>query len=104
VAAFTRSTALEAGPGVTANYVSPSLIATNQTVNDPSPVRKAIFEMCMGRQCVKRSGLAIDVARTICWIAGPETEFITGQGFDVGGGTVVSDQSRAMWSLFSPRK
>jgi hypothetical protein len=47
--------------------------------------------MCIGRQCVKRIGLGIDVARTICWIAGPETEFITGQGFDIGGGTVVSD-------------
>ncbi|ETN41814.1 uncharacterized protein HMPREF1541_03751 [Cyphellophora europaea CBS 101466] len=90
VAAFTRATALEAGPGVTANYVSPSLIATKQTLEDPDPARKKIFDMCVGRQCVKRWGLAGDVARTVCWIAGPETEFVTGQGFDVGGGTLFT--------------
>ena len=89
VAAFTRSTAVEAGPGVTANVVSPSLIRTDNTWNagvlpDGS---HPLFEKLVGRQCIKRQGLPRDVAHMISFIASPEAEFITGQLFDVGGGS-----------------
>lgn len=88
VAAFTRSTAIEAGPGVTANVVSPSLIRTDTTWNAAASPdgSRPLFDKIVGRQCVKRHGLPRDVAHMISFIASPEAEFITGQLFDIGGG------------------
>jgi NAD(P)-dependent dehydrogenase (short-subunit alcohol dehydrogenase family) len=88
VAGFTRATAVEAGPGVTANVVSPSLILTDRTWN--SEGSKALFDIVMEKQCVKRYGLPRDIAHTISFIASPEADFITGQLFDVGGGATFN--------------
>ncbi|KAK5046001.1 hypothetical protein LTR84_008788 [Exophiala bonariae] len=85
VAAFTRATATEVGPGITANFVSPTLISTPTT--QAGEYQKVLFEKVVEEQCVKRVGLARDVAHAIMYIASPEAEFITGQMFDVGGGS-----------------
>jgi NAD(P)-dependent dehydrogenase (short-subunit alcohol dehydrogenase family) len=85
VAGFTRSTAVEAGPGITANAVSPGLIFNESTWANPGS--RAVFEKALARQCVKRFGLPTDVAEMICFLASPESEFITGQLFDVSGGS-----------------
>ena len=90
VVAFTRSTAVEAGPGVTANVVSPSLIRTDNTWNNAGALpdgSRPLFDKMMGGQCIKRHGLPEDVAHMISFIASPEAEFITGQLFDIGGGS-----------------
>lgn len=84
VAGFTRSTAVEAGPGVTANVVCPGLIFNESTWANPGS--RAAFETMLERQCVKRYGLPRDVAEMIGFLAGPESEFITGQLFDISGG------------------
>lgn len=84
VAAFTKATATEAGPGVTVNCVSPTLIATDTTMS--AAHAKPLFEQVVSRQCVKRSGLPQDVAHAIMYIASPEADFITGEVFDIGGG------------------
>lgn len=84
VAAFTKATAIEAGPGVTVNCVSPTLIATDTTMG--AAHAKPLFEEIVKRQCVKRTGLPQDVAHVIMFIASPEAEFITGEVFDIGGG------------------
>jgi len=92
IAGFTRSTALEAGPGITANVLAPGLIRTEMTWNNPGGVPlppdapRPIFEAAVAKQVVKRQGLPRDVAHTICWLASPEAEFITGQVYEVGGG------------------
>lgn len=85
VAAFTRATAREVGPGITANYVSPTLISTSATQN--GDYQNALFAKVVEEQCVQRVGLPRDVAHAIMYIASPEAEFITGQMFDVGGGS-----------------
>ncbi|KEF53376.1 uncharacterized protein A1O9_10351 [Exophiala aquamarina CBS 119918] len=85
VAAFTRATATEVGPGITANFVSPTLISTPATHN--GEYQKELFGKAVEEQCVKRVGLPRDVAHAIMYIASPEAEFITGQMFDVGGGS-----------------
>ncbi|ETI28508.1 hypothetical protein G647_00957 [Cladophialophora carrionii CBS 160.54] len=84
VAGFTRSTAVEAGPGITANAVCPGLIYNESTWAKPGS--RAVFEKALARQSVKRFGLPTDVAEMICFLAGPESEFITGQLFDISGG------------------
>jgi NAD(P)-dependent dehydrogenase (short-subunit alcohol dehydrogenase family) len=85
VAGFTRATATEAGPGVTANFVSPTLIATDTTLS--AAHAKPLFAKIVDQQYVKRTGLPQDVAHAIMYIASPEAEFITGQMFDIGGGS-----------------
>jgi NAD(P)-dependent dehydrogenase (short-subunit alcohol dehydrogenase family) len=81
---FTRSVAMEAGPGVTANSICPSLIYNETTMATPGS--REMFERAVARQAVKRYGLPTDVADMICFVASPEAEFLTGQNFDVGGG------------------
>lgn len=84
VLAFTRTIAMEAGPGVTVNSVCPSLIYNETTLANPGS--QQIFQVAVERQAVKRYGLPSDVSAVIKFIASPEAEFITGQNFDVGGG------------------
>jgi NAD(P)-dependent dehydrogenase (short-subunit alcohol dehydrogenase family) len=88
VAGFTRATAAEAGPGVTANAVCPGLIRTDNTWNSGIALdgSRPLFDKMVGRQCVKRHGLPKDVAHVINFLASPEAEFITGQVLDIGGG------------------
>jgi NAD(P)-dependent dehydrogenase (short-subunit alcohol dehydrogenase family) len=88
IVGFTRTTAVEAGQGVTANIILPGLIRTPAVWElhhspDGSP---GLFEQLIEKQCIKRSGRPEDIAHTICFIASPETAFTTGQIFDVGGG------------------
>lgn len=88
VIGFTRATAVEAGPGVTANVIAPGLIRTDNTWSAAvtSDGSRPLFDMVVGRQAVKRHGLPQDVAHTVCFIASPEASFITGQLFDLSGG------------------
>jgi NAD(P)-dependent dehydrogenase (short-subunit alcohol dehydrogenase family) len=89
IVGFTRVTAVEAGPGVTANIVLPGLIRTDNIWNAgvaPDGSRP-LFDKAIARQCVKRYGLPEDVAHTISFIASPESQFITGQIFDIAGGS-----------------
>ncbi|KAK5049468.1 hypothetical protein LTR84_004397 [Exophiala bonariae] len=85
VAGFTKATATEAGPGVTANCVSPTLTVTETTLGFEHT--SAAFEPYVNLQCVKRSCLPQDVAHAIMYLASPEAEFITGQVFGIGGGS-----------------
>ncbi|OQV06654.1 hypothetical protein CLAIMM_11196 [Cladophialophora immunda] len=86
VAAFTRATAVEAGPGITANFVTPTMIATERTTAVPEmqPWLSKVVDL----QVVKRNGTPEDVAHAFMYLASPEAEFITGQMFNVGGGAV----------------
>ena len=90
VIGFTRVTAVEAGPGVTANVVAPGLIRTDKTWESAVTAdgSRPLFDKVVGMQAVKRHGLPEDVAQMIGFIASPEAQFLTGQVFDVSGGLV----------------
>ncbi|EXJ54690.1 hypothetical protein A1O7_10031 [Cladophialophora yegresii CBS 114405] len=88
VVAFTRATATEAGPGVTANVVAPGSVVTETTWS--SPHAKPIFDKAVERQCVERYGQPTDVAQMISFIASPAAELITGQRFHVSGGMIFN--------------
>lgn len=83
ITAFTRTIAVEAGPGITANIIAPGLTRT-ETTSKQTP---QLFDQVMAVQCVKRYGRPEDIAHTISFIASPEAQMITGQVFDVSGGS-----------------
>lgn len=86
VVAFTRATAVEAGPGITANVVSPTMIATERTT--AAPEMEPWLAKVVDVQVVKRNGTPADVAHAFMYLASPEASFITGQLLNVGGGAV----------------
>lgn len=88
IVGFTRSTAVEAGPGVTANIILPGLIRTEAVwkLHEQADGSHGLFDRILEKQCVKRNGRPQDIAHTISFIASPEAQFITGQIFDCGGG------------------
>jgi NAD(P)-dependent dehydrogenase (short-subunit alcohol dehydrogenase family) len=88
VTGFTRAIATEAGPGVTVNAVCPAMIFNESTWSNTGS--RAIFGAILDRQLIKRVGLPSDVAHMVCFIASPESEWITGQLFNVSGGAVLT--------------
>ncbi|OIW35201.1 NAD(P)-binding protein [Coniochaeta ligniaria NRRL 30616] len=88
IVGFTRCVAVEAGPGVTANIILPGLTRTEAVwkLHERPDGSHGLFETLIQKQCVKRSGRPQDIAHTICFMASPEAQFITGQIFDCGGG------------------
>lgn len=88
IVGFTRSVAVEAGPGVTSNIILPGLIRTEAVwkLHERPDGSHGLFDRILENQCVKRNGRPEDIAHTICFMASPEAQFITGQIFDCGGG------------------
>ena len=84
IAYFMRATAMECELGVTANTICPGLIASAAV--RAKYAESNLFQETIQKQAVKRSGVPEDIAHTICFIASPESEFTSGQLFDVGGG------------------
>lgn len=88
---MTRSLALEAGPGITANVVMPGFVETPTAAIGDQSTRDAVGSQSMWdyhieHQCVKRRGQPDDIAHAISFIASPEASFVSGQIFDVSGG------------------
>jgi NAD(P)-dependent dehydrogenase (short-subunit alcohol dehydrogenase family) len=84
VMAFTRSLALNLAPQVRVNCLAPGWIKTGWGEHAPVAWQeRALSETPLGRW-----GTPKDVAKTACWLAGPESEFITGQIIRVNGGSV----------------
>lgn len=89
VHALTRAVALDLGrDDIRCNAVCPGWINTPfndsffETLRDREAGRRAIA----GLHPVGRMGLPEDVANTVCWLAGDESGFITGQEIVVDGG------------------
>jgi NAD(P)-dependent dehydrogenase (short-subunit alcohol dehydrogenase family) len=85
---FTRSIAVEAAQGVTANIIMPGLIRTQALwdLHVQPDGSHYIFDRLIQKQTIKRHGQPEDIAHTIMFIASPESSFTTGQIFDVSGG------------------
>jgi 3-oxoacyl-[acyl-carrier protein] reductase len=85
---FTKTLALELGKfGVTANAVAPGFIATAMTDTMTQEARDALE----GRIALKRLGTVDDIARVICFLAGDESGFLTGQTLAADGGFTTAN-------------
>ncbi|HXE72941.1 MAG TPA: 3-oxoacyl-[acyl-carrier-protein] reductase [Candidatus Nitrosotenuis sp.] len=83
---FTRSVARElASRNITCNAVAPGYIQTEMTRELPENTRQWITE----RIPMGYMGDPEDVARVVCFLASPQTRYVTGQVFNVDGGMVM---------------
>jgi 3-oxoacyl-[acyl-carrier protein] reductase len=87
---LTRTLAIELGPyGITANAVAPGFVVTDMT--DQTAARLGIPAEQLQQQAaavtpVRRVGSPADVAAAICFLAGDDAGFVTGQTLYVDGG------------------
>ncbi len=84
---LTRSIAVD-HPGIRCNAISPGWIMTEMAeaafglAKDPKAARRS----ALTRHPAGRFGTPGDIANTALWLAGDESEFVTGQCFTVDGG------------------
>jgi 3-oxoacyl-[acyl-carrier protein] reductase len=80
---FSKSLAKEIGSrGVTVNVVAPGFIDTDMTRSLPESAREGLVsQIALGRL-----GEAVDIARAVAFLAGPNAGYITGETLHVNGG------------------
>jgi len=80
---FSKSLAREIGSrNVTVNCVAPGFIDTDMTRELPEEQRNTLI----GQIPLNRLGDADDIAAAVCFLAGPEAAYITGETINVNGG------------------
>ena len=80
----TRAAALELGPhGIRVNAVSPGFVAVGSDCNPVAPE----YAAAVSANPLGRPGTPEDIARAVCWIAGEEAAWITGEILRVDGGS-----------------
>ncbi|MCY1157431.1 MAG: family oxidoreductase [Citricoccus sp.] len=89
VSFYTRYLAQELGPyGVTANAIAPGFIATGQFTERLGAADPARLETWRSLAALRRVGTPDDVINVVDFLAGPGSDFITGQTICVDGGIV----------------
>ncbi|CAL9333618.1 SDR family NAD(P)-dependent oxidoreductase [Streptomyces sp. enrichment culture] len=80
----TRAAALELGAqGVRVNAVSPGFVLVDSDCNPVS----AEYAEAIGANPLGRPGTPEDIARAVCWLAGPDASWVTGEVLRVDGGS-----------------
>jgi NAD(P)-dependent dehydrogenase (short-subunit alcohol dehydrogenase family) len=90
VLALTRQLAVEGGPSIRANTISPGMVVTPATqaagASVPGPIRDALLE----RIPLGRLGQPEDIAWCALFLASDEASWVTGANFPVDGGVMAS--------------
>jgi NAD(P)-dependent dehydrogenase (short-subunit alcohol dehydrogenase family) len=86
VLAMTRQLAIEGGPAIRANTISPGLVVTAATAQ-AGAVEGAKREAILARVPLKRLGKPEDIAWCAVYLASDESAWVTGANFPVDGGT-----------------
>ncbi|OWU84511.1 oxidoreductase [Oceanicola sp. 22II-s10i] len=89
VTGLTRAAAAElGGQGIRVNAVAPSAVPTEGTQKHRNA---ALDAKRVATTPLGRLGTVEDIARAICYFAGPESDFVTGQTMLIDGGIVRSN-------------
>jgi NAD(P)-dependent dehydrogenase (short-subunit alcohol dehydrogenase family) len=96
VNALTRSIAVDHGPKVRCNSVSPGWISTEMSQDAFALAKspRAAARDAISRHPLRRLGTPADVAAMVAWLASDEAEFVTGQNFTVDGGLTSASPLR----------
>jgi len=88
-ASMTRALARELGPaGIRVNAVAPGAFPTaaEEIHADPAAYNQYVLD----QQALKRRGTPAELAAVVSFLAGPDSEFVTGQTIGVDGGWVMT--------------
>jgi len=88
VSALTRQVAIDYGPAIRVNTVSPGWVMSElvQSIFDSYPDPRAQQSLVENRQVMKRIGTPEDVGNAVAFIASDDASFITGTELFVDGG------------------
>jgi len=85
VISLTKTVAKELGSrNIRCNAIAPGFIESQMTDGLPDAVKEA----CKGQIALKRFGKPDDVAKAVAWLAGDDSDYVTGQILGVNGGMV----------------
>ena len=89
---LTRSIAVDHGPAIRCNAVSPGWIMTGMAdaAFDLAADPEAAKQDALARHPVRRFGTPEDIARMVLWLVSDDAAFVTGQCFTVDGGLTAA--------------
>jgi NAD(P)-dependent dehydrogenase (short-subunit alcohol dehydrogenase family) len=90
VLALTRQLAVEGGPGIRANSISPGMVVTPATQAAGASVAGPIRDAILARVPMRRLGQPEDIAWCAVFLASDEAAWITGANFPVDGGVMCN--------------
>lgn len=90
VLALTRQLAVEGGPGIRANAISPGMVVTPATQSAGGSVDGPIKDAILARVPLKRLGRPEDIAWCAVFLASDESSWVTGANFPVDGGVMCN--------------
>jgi meso-butanediol dehydrogenase/(S,S)-butanediol dehydrogenase/diacetyl reductase len=96
VEALTRSVAVDHGPAVRCNAVSPGWIMTAMADDAFALARdpEAAKADALARHAAGRFGDPVDIAKAVVWLASDDAAFVTGQCLTVDGGLTAASPLR----------
>jgi NAD(P)-dependent dehydrogenase (short-subunit alcohol dehydrogenase family) len=90
VLALTRQLAVEGGPAIRANTISPGLVVTPATQAAGASVDGPIRDAILARVPMRRLGQPEDIAWCAVFLACDESSWVTGANFPVDGGVMAN--------------
>lgn len=90
VLALTRQLAVEGGPHIRANTISPGMVVTPATQSAGASTEGKIRDAILARVPMKRLGTPDDIAWCAVFLAADESSWITGANFPVDGGVMCN--------------
>ena len=83
---LTRAAAIELGPRIRVNAVSPGVVNVDSPINPVTPEYAALLQ---DKNPTGRPGKPDDIAKAVFWMAGPEADWVTGTVLRVDGGSTA---------------